>query len=91
MAFKGCVCFWHVTDNSVWSSCCKLLFFFGLLCAGMLGLYEHHSSNAVGHTCLMWKAYFVQGDMPVMLNLCVSVLLVTLLIALGLHEAYKLT
>ena len=31
--------------------------FFGLICAAVWGLYEDHSSSAVGHECEMSQAY----------------------------------
>ena len=56
----------------------------------MWGLYLDHSSSSMGHTCMIWEA-FVQGHMPVMRNIHISVFMVTFLIAVGSYEAHELT
>ena len=45
-----------------------------------------YSISAVGHICALSMGIFVQGHMPVIGNICVGVLLVTLLIAGSLYE-----
>ena len=47
------------------------------------GIYIKYSRNAVGHSCAMSQAYLVRG---ILCNVCIAVLLVTLLIALSSYE-----
>ena len=60
------------------------------MCAEVLGQYLGYSSNTLGHTYAMWEAYF-SGHMPIMENVCIAVLLVTLLLVVTSNEAYVLT
>ena len=55
------------------------------MCAGMWGLYVDSSRTAVGHVCNV-AGILLQGHMPVMWNVCMSVFMVTLFIALSSYE-----
>ena len=54
MDFEGHICCWHVYGYSMVN---KL--WFVVVCAVMWGLHVDHIIFAVGHTCLMWQAYFL--------------------------------
>ena len=51
----------------------------------MGGLYVDYHSWALGHMCHV-ADIFVEGHLPKMLNICISVFLVTLLVALNSYE-----
>ena len=57
----------------------------------MFGLYAHLNGSAVGPNISSVAGIFVLEHMPVIWNLCISVLIVTLLIALGSYKVYILT
>ena len=63
--------------------------FLGFVCTLMCGLHTNYSS-AVGHMCDVGGT-FVQGHISIMWNVCISVFLVRLLIAVSSYKAYVLT
>ena len=57
---------------------------------GSIYIYIYHSRNAMGHIYMIWQEYLFRGYVSNM-NVCIPVLVVTLLIALSLYGAYELT
>ena len=54
----------------------------------MWSLYVDYGKIAVGHIFAMWQAYLFMDYISAMLNVCIPMLLVTLLIALSSYEVY---
>ena len=89
---------YHFRDIFVAGTCMviarqiKLQFInFWLVYASMWDLHVEHIISTVGNTCVIWQAYFFQRHMPIMWNVHIPVLLVTLLIAVNTYKLYVLT
>ena len=79
---------WHILCNGMVNKCCSFLFLTDV-CSDV-GLYADYRQSAVGHISALSQSYLFGGHLSAMWNVCIQVLLITLLIALSSYEVYIL-